>query len=174
MYLTWGYRQQRRNAYNEAFHTYGLEWNENYMWTCKLSYPSFPLLSTDIQTSTAVSAKSSRSVSTSSLSGNAATSPPPTPTARREISSVSTTPGSTRATTSRRSIKSSTSPWTLPSERRTAGSLMVKARNPGSTIRSRPCRTSGSPRASGGTTGAPIPRLGALLSRASRCGRCAS
>jgi len=33
MYLTWGYREQRRTYYNQEYHTYGLEWNENYLWT---------------------------------------------------------------------------------------------------------------------------------------------
>jgi hypothetical protein len=33
-YLTWGYREQRRSAYNQGFRTFGFEWNENYLWTC--------------------------------------------------------------------------------------------------------------------------------------------
>ncbi|KAL7423010.1 hypothetical protein Q5752_002308 [Cryptotrichosporon argae] len=32
-YLTWGYREERRKYYNQEWHTFGLEWNENYMWT---------------------------------------------------------------------------------------------------------------------------------------------
>lgn len=31
--MTWGYREQRRTYYNQQWHTYGLEWNEEYMWT---------------------------------------------------------------------------------------------------------------------------------------------
>jgi len=33
LYMTWGYRQQRRTYYNNEYHTFGLEWNEKYMWT---------------------------------------------------------------------------------------------------------------------------------------------
>ncbi|KAK4685148.1 protection of telomeres protein 1, partial [Tremellales sp. Uapishka_1] len=33
LYLTWGYREQRRTYYNQKFHTFGLEWNEKFMWT---------------------------------------------------------------------------------------------------------------------------------------------
>ncbi|WVQ96527.1 hypothetical protein IAU59_003632 [Kwoniella sp. CBS 9459] len=32
-YLTWGYREQRRTYYSQKFHTFGLEWNEDFMWT---------------------------------------------------------------------------------------------------------------------------------------------
>ena len=31
--MTWGYREQRRTYYNQQWHTYGLEWNDKYMWT---------------------------------------------------------------------------------------------------------------------------------------------
>jgi hypothetical protein len=37
---TWGYRQQRRTYYNEEFHTFGLEWNDKYLWTCASSFSS--------------------------------------------------------------------------------------------------------------------------------------
>ncbi|OCF35123.1 hypothetical protein I317_01835 [Kwoniella heveanensis CBS 569] len=32
-YLTWGYREQRRTYYSQKFHTFGLEWNDKFMWT---------------------------------------------------------------------------------------------------------------------------------------------
>jgi hypothetical protein len=31
--MTWGYREQRRTYYNQEWHTYGFEWNEEYLWT---------------------------------------------------------------------------------------------------------------------------------------------
>ncbi|RXK40041.1 hypothetical protein M231_02681 [Tremella mesenterica] len=33
LYLTWGYREQRRTYYNQKWHTFGLEWNDKFMWT---------------------------------------------------------------------------------------------------------------------------------------------
>jgi hypothetical protein len=39
LYMTWGYREQRRTYYSQQFHTFGLEWNENYMWTCTSAWP---------------------------------------------------------------------------------------------------------------------------------------
>ncbi|ODO09972.1 hypothetical protein I350_02196 [Cryptococcus amylolentus CBS 6273] len=33
LYLTWGYREQRRTYYSDKYHTFGFEWNENYLWT---------------------------------------------------------------------------------------------------------------------------------------------
>lgn len=33
LYMTWGYREQRRTYYNQKYHTFGLEWNDKYMWT---------------------------------------------------------------------------------------------------------------------------------------------
>ncbi|WVR06512.1 hypothetical protein IAU60_003543 [Kwoniella sp. DSM 27419] len=36
-YLTWGYREQRRTYYSQKYHTFGLEWNDKYMWTCELT-----------------------------------------------------------------------------------------------------------------------------------------
>lgn len=35
MWMTWGYREQRRSSYNQGFRTFGFEWNENYLWTCE-------------------------------------------------------------------------------------------------------------------------------------------
>ncbi|WWC70921.1 uncharacterized protein I206_104873 [Kwoniella pini CBS 10737] len=32
-YLTWGYREQRRTYFSQKYHTFGLEWNEDFMWT---------------------------------------------------------------------------------------------------------------------------------------------
>ncbi|WWC88556.1 uncharacterized protein L201_003467 [Kwoniella dendrophila CBS 6074] len=32
-YLTWGYREQRRTYYSQQYHTFGLEWNDKFMWT---------------------------------------------------------------------------------------------------------------------------------------------
>ena len=32
--MTWGYMEQRRQYYNQGFHTFGLEWNDQYLWTC--------------------------------------------------------------------------------------------------------------------------------------------
>ncbi|OCF72751.1 hypothetical protein I204_05980 [Kwoniella mangroviensis CBS 8886] len=32
-YLTWGYREQRRTYYSQKYHTFGLEWNDQFMWT---------------------------------------------------------------------------------------------------------------------------------------------
>lgn len=37
--MTWGYREQRRTYYNQKWHTFGLEWNEDYMWTCQFTWP---------------------------------------------------------------------------------------------------------------------------------------
>lgn len=37
MYQTWGYREERRTYYNQGYHTYGFEWNDQYMWTCESS-----------------------------------------------------------------------------------------------------------------------------------------
>ncbi|WVQ73286.1 hypothetical protein IAR50_002854 [Cryptococcus sp. DSM 104548] len=33
LYLTWGYREQRRTYYSAKYHTFGFEWNEDYLWT---------------------------------------------------------------------------------------------------------------------------------------------
>jgi hypothetical protein len=33
LWMTWGYREQRRTYYNQEWHTYGFEWNEEYLWT---------------------------------------------------------------------------------------------------------------------------------------------
>jgi hypothetical protein len=32
--MTWGYREQLRTYYSQKYHTYGLEWNDKYLWTC--------------------------------------------------------------------------------------------------------------------------------------------
>jgi hypothetical protein len=34
-WMTWGYREQRRSSYNQGFRTFGFEWNEKYLWTCR-------------------------------------------------------------------------------------------------------------------------------------------
>ncbi|WVQ83051.1 hypothetical protein IAT38_005189 [Cryptococcus sp. DSM 104549] len=33
LYMTWGYREQRRTYYSQKYHTFGLEWNDEFMWT---------------------------------------------------------------------------------------------------------------------------------------------
>ncbi|WWD18620.1 hypothetical protein CI109_103073 [Kwoniella shandongensis] len=33
LYMTWGYREQRRTYYSQKYHTYGLEWNDKFLWT---------------------------------------------------------------------------------------------------------------------------------------------
>ncbi|KAL0255819.1 hypothetical protein I308_100628 [Cryptococcus tetragattii IND107] len=33
LYLTWGYREQRRTYYSQKYRTFGLEWNDKFMWT---------------------------------------------------------------------------------------------------------------------------------------------
>lgn len=119
LYLTWGYREQRRSTFNEKFHTYGFEWNQNYMWTCESLAPrslSMSLLiqssgtsSLTLQISIRESIKSSRSDSTRNHSGNAATSLPHTQTEPQATSSDSPTPGSTLATMSLHSTRNSTS-----------------------------------------------------------------
>ena len=37
LYMTWGFREQRRTYYNQEWHTFGLEWNDKYMWTCEFA-----------------------------------------------------------------------------------------------------------------------------------------
>ncbi|WWC62746.1 uncharacterized protein I303_105343 [Kwoniella dejecticola CBS 10117] len=32
-YLTWGFREQRRTYFSQKYHTFGLEWNDQFMWT---------------------------------------------------------------------------------------------------------------------------------------------
>jgi len=32
-YWTWGWRNMRRSYFNDDFHTFGLEWNDKYLWT---------------------------------------------------------------------------------------------------------------------------------------------
>ena len=31
--MTWGYREQRRKYYNSRYRTFGLEWNDKFLWT---------------------------------------------------------------------------------------------------------------------------------------------
>ena len=47
--MTWGFREQRRTYYNEKYHTFGLEWNEKYMWTCaRISSPIYHFADRDL------------------------------------------------------------------------------------------------------------------------------
>lgn len=41
LYLTCGYREQRRTYYSKRFRTFGLEWNDKFMWTCSSTFHVF-------------------------------------------------------------------------------------------------------------------------------------
>lgn len=149
-YKTAGKHNVRRTDYSEAFHTYGLEWTEDYLFT----YLDSRLLVRRLIPADAYSQRGNRRADmdqhSKSSSSSSTTATRTCGTAggsarRRSTSQPSSTRGRRRAGPTRRSTRASTSSSTWPSAAPTASSRTASPTSRGSTPATTRPRSSSTP-----------------------------